>query len=267
MNKYLISNAQKMLAWANLSVKKLNDNTSVISLIKKLQPFATDINLIRFGPNGDGGYLIPEDLEGIEACFSPGVGSLFGFEKDCLSHGMNVFMADKSVDLPEESENQFHFTKKFIGTISNDDFMTMDDWVKSNIQSLESDLLLQMDIESCEYVTIVNMSDSLLKRFRIIVIEFHDLQKLWDKEFFNIAFNAFEKILQFHTCVHIHPNNCCGMESLHGFQIPRVVEITFLRNDRITTKTPQTIFPHILDFDSTSNPHLALPKSWYFAPK
>jgi len=45
----------------------------VSSLLKKLYPISCDKNLIRFGPKGDGGYLTPDDFEGIEACFSPGV--------------------------------------------------------------------------------------------------------------------------------------------------------------------------------------------------
>ena len=50
------------------------------------------------GPDGDGGYLVPDDLEGIVACFSPGVSNVAGFEKDCALKGMKVFMADASVE-------------------------------------------------------------------------------------------------------------------------------------------------------------------------
>jgi len=46
-----------------------------------LRPYTTDKELIRLGAEKDGGYLIPNDLAGIEACFSPGVGNEFNFEK------------------------------------------------------------------------------------------------------------------------------------------------------------------------------------------
>ncbi len=55
----------------------------VRELINKLRPISCDKTLIRLGPKGDGGYLVPDDLEGIVACFSPGVGSISKFEKDC----------------------------------------------------------------------------------------------------------------------------------------------------------------------------------------
>ena len=45
----------------------------VLELIKKLQPYNVGKDLIRLGAKRDGGYLVPDDLVEIEACFSPGV--------------------------------------------------------------------------------------------------------------------------------------------------------------------------------------------------
>ncbi len=39
------------------------------------------------GGENDGGYLVPDDLEGIEYCFSPGVSNIATFELDCLNRG------------------------------------------------------------------------------------------------------------------------------------------------------------------------------------
>lgn len=246
-----------------LNIERSVNKKSVVSLIEKLHPYCTDKELIRFGANGDGGYLVPNDFEGINACFSPGVGAFSSFEEDCVKHGMQVFLADKSVDAPATKNDQFHFIKKFIGTVNNNDFITIDKWVSTCLEEKKSDLLLQMDIEKHEYLSLINMSDTLLNRFRILVIEFHYLHKLWNKEFFDMASAAFEKILQNHTCVHIHANNYCGIVKSKGVEIPKVAEFTFIRNDRIKTKTPQTNFPHPLDFDNINDNVVVLPKSWY----
>jgi hypothetical protein len=40
----------------------------------------TDVPLIRLGADGDGGYLVPDDLEDVAACFSPGVDDRASFE-------------------------------------------------------------------------------------------------------------------------------------------------------------------------------------------
>ena len=121
-----------------------------------------------------------------------------------------------------------------------------------------------MDIEGYEYVTLINTPDELLKRFRIIIIEFHDLEKLWHKGYYHFVSQAFEKILKTHTCVHIHPNNCCGVDVTNGIGIPRLAEFTFLRNDRISEREPAIEFPHKLDADCDPyKQFIPLSESWY----
>jgi len=253
----------KYLLSKGISVTRNTDKESLVSFINQLHPFCTDKDLIRLGSKGDGGYLIPDDIEGISACFSPGIGELSIFEQDCSEYGMQVFLADKSVDKPPLKNEKFHFLKKFIGPITNGDFITMDDWVNESMIEKNSDLLLQMDIEGHEYFSIINMSDSLLKRFRIMVIEFHDLDKLINIEFYNKAMIVFKKILQNHICVHIHPNNCYEIFYFRGIEIPIVSEFTFIRKDRIKNWSPQITFPHPLDIDNTNKKSIILPKSWY----
>lgn len=253
----------KALKISNMYPTWMTDKNDLMSFIKKLYPSSTNKELIRLGPKGDGGYLIPNDLNGIKACFSPGVSFESGFEKDCAELGMNVFLADKSVEGPASEHNLFCFTKKFVGAISNDEFMTLDDWVNSSTLETSSDLLIQIDIQGYEYEVFLSTSECLMKRFRIIVVEFHQLDQLWNRPFFYLVSRSIEKVLKTHTCVHIHPNNCCGSINFNGLQIPRVMEFTFLRNDRIESSSYQKIFPNQLDHDNTNNPTLVLPNCWY----
>jgi len=265
-----------MLKWATSFFKKrglVYQNVlppeKVTSLIRKLHPVKTQFNLIRLGPDRDGGYLVPDCLDDIAACFSPGVAKVSGFEHDCLERGMKVFMADKSVETPNwnVAKDLYRFDEKFIGCTNNDEFMTLDSWIASTGLSKNKELLLQMDIEGAEYATIINASDELLKRFKVMVIEFHRLQHLWNKGFFEVAEVVFEKILQTHVCIHLHPNNFGGTKrSVHsqfGIEIPKVMEFSFLRKDVADKIGFATHFPHPLDFDNTSKPHFALPKTWY----
>ncbi|HEY1063022.1 MAG TPA: FkbM family methyltransferase [Daejeonella sp.] len=259
----------KILASTNIQFQEKTNKQEVLSLIEKLHPKKTKKPLIRMGPNGDGGYLLPDDLENIEACFSPGVDQVSGFEEDCSRAGMKLFLADKSVDFPPINlpKEKFNFIKKFIGYTQNEDYITMDEWVRQANLKEDSDLLLQMDIEGFEYFTFINMTLALQKRFRIIVIELHSLHKLWEEEFFKLASSALGKILETHTCVHIHPNNCCGVDNKRGVKTPRLAEFTFLRNDRGILDEYQTTFPNPLDFDCTTKPTVILSKDWYHSLK
>jgi hypothetical protein len=118
------------------------DAQKLHSLVGKLHPMKSGKDLIRLGPKTDSRYLIPDDLVGIKACFSPGVGYVSGFEKDCVEMGMNVFLADKSVDGSAQEDELFSFIKKFIGNKTNDDFITLNNWVAASNQSSSSDLML-----------------------------------------------------------------------------------------------------------------------------
>jgi len=234
-------------------------------LLQQLHP-VSDLNneLIRIGPNGDGGYLVPNDFSNITACFSPGVSYKSTFEKHCADLGMKIFLADKSVDHPGESHPSFQFTPKFIGSLNNGDFMTLDNWVKLSLpQDDSSDLLLQIDIEGTEYEVFHNISEALLNRFRILVVEFHNLDLLWIAPFFTYASRAFDKILQTHICLHIHPNNSCDIVNREGIEIPPVAEFTFIRRDRIRNYKAATQFPHKFDVDNTNRSSIHLPRCWY----
>jgi hypothetical protein len=253
------------LAAANVFPTNATPKDDLLSLMRSLHPRLAPGGLIRMGSAGDGGYLVPDDLDGIAACFSPGVGGIVGFEQDCVARGIPVFMADGSVEAPIVGNPSYSFIRKFVGAINSPCSTTMDEWVRTALPYSQADLLLQIDIEGFEYETILNMSDALVGRFRVIAAEFHTLDQLWSRPFFGIAARAFEKILRTHSCVHIHPNNCTGPIVRDGLSIPPVMEFTFLRNDRMKGEGFAVDFPNPLDADNTDDAHLALPTCWFRA--
>lgn len=243
-------------------VKRI-ERDRLAALIRSLRPIRADSELIRVGPSGDGGYLVPDDLKGIEFAYSPGVSDESGFEADLALRGMKVFLADYSVDGPAQSSDRFDFRKKFVGSFSDETHMTLDDWKRDTIGDYSGDLLLQMDIEGGEFEALTALSDSLLRQFRILVIEFHYLHQLWNKPWFLLVERVFEKLLRTHSVVHIHPNNCCGSFRSEGLEIPRIAEFTFYRNDRIEHRAFCGTFPHPLDANNTRRKTLPLPQCWY----
>jgi len=257
MNDFIKKIVLPKLARRGFLLQKTVSKDKVLKLIERLHPVKTQFELIRLGPNRDGGYLVPDCLDDIEACFSPGVARVSEFEHDCLKRGMKIFMADKSVEKPnwDIPEDRYSFEKKFIGCTNNGAYITFDSWFQSTGLTSDTELLLQMDIEGGEYATIMNMSDELMSRFKVIIIEFHRLKHLWNKGFFELAETVFKKILQTHYCIHLHPNNFKGIKgsvySQFGIDIPKVMEFSFIRKDVAEIKGFQTQFPHPLDFDNT----------------
>jgi len=260
---------RQLLVLANHFPGKTTRKSDLKSLIKSLQIIPIEQELIRVGPQKDGGYLLPDDLDGINYCFSPGVADCSDFEDDLASRSMHIFLADRSVEGPAKLNDQFDFTKKFIASTTSlsDDLITLDQWYKTKLGPPSEDspeAILQMDIEGSEYEVLHSVSNPLLNRYRIIVIEFHKLYQLADRFAFNWMASAINKLLQSHAVVHIHPNNNRKTLSVHGLKIPATLEITFLRRDRLKPATKKMTFPNVLDFKCVSSkPDLTLPRCWY----
>ena len=123
-------------------------------------------------------------------------------------------------------------------------------------------MLLQMDIEGYEYDAFDAMSEQFLSRFRIVIIELHSLYKFWEPEFYNRFVKLRDKLFSHHICVHLHPNNCCGIFTFKGVKIPRALEITLIKKDKVTLSTPAQQFPHNLDQDNTPLRSISLPEDW-----
>ena len=227
-------------------VSTTTDRTRLSAFLKQIYPVGTNHALIRMGGEKDGGYLVPDDIDGVSACFSPGVNTVADFELELTKRGIKCYLADASVEAPPVANPLFDFEKKFLGSRTENHFITLGDWVDSKSPG-DGDLILQMDIEGAEYGVLHATSDALLKRFRIIIIEFHDLDHLYDSFSFEFLRLTFERLMESFEVVHVHPNNCEHPVRVGDITVPPVMEVTFLRKDRVTSKTQRSDFPHPLD--------------------
>lgn len=241
---------------------KVSD-ADVLGLINSLRPRQCGRSLIRIGADSDGGYLIPDDLDGIEYCFSPGVNVMSAFEDQLADRHIRSFLADHSVNGPPVSRPEFVFDRKYIGANDSDTCMTLGSWKQRYLPEYRADLLLQMDIEGGEYEAILSTPDDILRQFRIAVIEMHWLERLFDPFAFRIMNACFQKLLSRFYVVHLHPNNCGGCVREDDIEVPHVMEMTFYNRDRAPPGEFCTQFPHSRDADNCSGlPTLPLPECW-----
>jgi hypothetical protein len=229
----------------------------------KLRPYKTNHELIRLGEIGDGGYIIPNDLIDVKACFSAGVGPIVGFEYDLAQKGIDCFMADYSVDKPPLLHEKFKFEKKFIGTENNEMYIKFEDWFAKYSEPSE-DYILKIDIECDEYKILPLISTENLSKFRIIILEIHDFSNVITPMGFNIIKLIFDKIQKNHTIVHINPNNVSpSIKFSKKIELYDMLEITLLRNNRITQKKEEIVFPHYLDLKNNNIFKSKLPDCFY----
>jgi len=234
----------------NSTTTGLTPKGDVIELIARLRPQENGYSLIRIGGQGDGGYLVPDDLAGISECFSPGSNKLSNFESEIASRWqIKSFICDSVDEKPSDLTAFQNFTDAWVGPASDDEkYISLADWVEEKSQSGE-ELILQMDIEGAEFLTILAASKQLLKRFRIIVVELHFLEALKNKLAFDQIYSPFfNKLLGEFDVVHLHPNNCCGTWLYGSLEFPRIIELTLHRKDRSKYLHPKASSRNALDF-------------------
>lgn len=251
-------------ARAGVYVSKASKARSVFDTFEMLKPVEIGMELRRYGSAHDGGYLIPDDLDGIEYCFSPGVGDNCSFEVELSRAGIDCFLCDASVDGSEAKKHGLDFEPKFVSAFVSDQSITLDQWHAEKIGHSGGEGVLQMDIEGSEYASLLAMSEVLQKQFRVMVIEFHFMKRILDPFGREIMNDCFSKLLNTHLVVHAHANNCCGSFSFKGETFPNVIELSFLRKDRVATWSPKNELRHSLDEKNVPEKrNVSLPSVWY----
>ncbi|WP_420550167.1 FkbM family methyltransferase [Litorivicinus lipolyticus] len=251
-----------------LSINKAASVSDVVAAIEFLRPRKINGPLIQIGGKGDGVYRIPDDLVGISKCLSPGVGNTNEFEIDLYNRfDIPSDLIDYSVDRLPEPHEALSFQKKFLGMKSEGDFLGINDWVENVNSDQDAELIIQMDIEGSEYEVIMGMSYSVARKLRIIAIEFHNLELLCDR--YGVVFlrSVFKKLSITHTPVYLKANNETPMYDFHGIKIPRNIEVTYIRNDRLQAETSfisyQAYLNDIEELNRSDKQRLVLSADWF----
>ena len=148
---------------------------------------------------------------------SPGVAYTANFEKE-LSENYNIksYMADASVENAPIQDKNFEFVPKYLGSVSKSEFITLSDWIEESIGDDKRPKILQMDIEGGEYDVLIVEDADTLALFSTMIIEFHGLERMFQRDFLRMFSAIFEKIYKFFSICHAHPNNCGGVVELEA---------------------------------------------------
>lgn len=214
-----------------------------------LKPVINGHDLIRVGSSGDGGYLIPNDLDGISTLVSPGVSNNMQFETAVFEQfKIHSYMYDGSVDAPPEITSNQTFFKKFVGSTTDKDFVNLKYILEKDLKNVKGDLIAQIDIEGAEIEFLNASSLEELERFRIIVVEFHEIDRWLQKHYyFEHIKPLFDKINGEFDLVHYHPNTVSKQIKYCGESISKTIELTFHRKDRARMYGGFAKSPHPLD--------------------
>lgn len=262
MRSQVLKFTQAILSRFGMTLTWATDRDRLVGLLGALWPIDAGVPLIRFGDQADGSYLMPDDLDDLDACLSPGVGNSCDFELACAARGMRVFMVDGGLTTPPSNDPRLSFRQAWLTAHKTDGGISIREWIELEELASTSELILQMDIEGAEWELISVWDEIDFGRFRVIVIEFHQFHYLTQQNFFDLVSPSLYRLLDSHAVVHLHPNNCCGEIDHRGLRIPRVLEVTLLRRDRVRGSSPVDYVVHPLDRDNTPNQSLVLDRQW-----
>ena len=137
--------------------------------------------------------------------------------------------------------------KKKLNNFNDKRNITLDEFCLSKLTN-DDKPILQMDIEGDEYLNIFLMSDLVLNKFEIMIIEFHYLDKVSNKDMYNLYNKVLNKILNYFDVCHIHPNNGPRVFKMNkDLKIPQILEATFLNKRLSKHKKPVISLPNAID--------------------
>lgn len=244
-------------------VEEMSTREELEGFFGRLRVVDPGLPMIRLGGDGDGGYVLPDDLDGLVACFSPGVSTVADFELALADRGVPSFMADASVEAAPAEHPLLDFEPTFVGTEDGPGWTTLESWMSRKAPT-SGDMLLQMDIEGAEWPVLGAADRETLLRFRMIVLELHDVHQVFYREGLHEVQRVLDKLFDDFEMVHLHANNNVQPLRRHGFEVPPALEMTLLRKDRVERRTPVTALPHPLDVPNNAFvPELVLAPYWY----
>ena len=129
---------------------------------------------ILIGRKADGGYVLLDDFENIKIAYSFGIDGDIYFDKDLANRGIDVYMYDHTINsLPYQAYQnpKFHWKKIGVGgkNDKNENIKTLEELIIENGHSSEKNMILKMDIESCEWNTLKDLPDDILNQFKYII--------------------------------------------------------------------------------------------------
>lgn len=243
-----------------LVVLQANPRAEVETIWRMLTTPQKTVSTLRIGGNEDGGYCIPNSLSEIECFFSPGYGGIKTFEDELALKNIPSYICDGSYQSIDALLGMQYFVQKNIAAYDGRNCVSLQTLIEESKFSRSHNLGLQMDIEGDEYEILDSLETTILQKFQMLLIEFHDLELLVvSKRHCEKVTRVMKKLLETHDLVHVKANNAGGTISFKGSNLPNVIELSFLRKGERTLSEGE-VHSHCNFLNDILKPKLDLPE-------
>lgn len=202
---------------------------------------------IRLGRDCDGGYVMLDDFEAIDAAFSFGVGHDASWDLDVADRGISVYQFDHTVPSGPAEHPNLHFFRSKIVPQLHADGETIAQLLRRYAKGFHCRCLLKMDIEGDEWPVLEHVELGQLQRFAQIICEFHNFSRASDPGWCAIAIAAMDKLSKSFQVIHVHGNNHMPFICVGNVPFPEVLEVTLANRERYQFEDINEEFPTPLD--------------------
>ena len=223
----------------------------------------------RLGPEHDGGYVMIAGQD-YDVLYSYGIGSDMGFESHFVAENrIRAYLYDHTIGgLPEEDPSPLITWKpEGIGPRRTADLNSLQGHVAENGHAEKGNLLLKMDVEGAEWLSLLATPDDVMGRFKQLVMELHGFGTETGDAFDNQA-KVLRKLNETFHLAHVHGNNYSNLQAVGNSVVPEVLEVAYVRKSDFVAVASTTQYPMPrLDFPNFSYRDDIILDFYPFAPQ
>lgn len=212
--------------------------------------------VVRIGNQyGSGGYIMLDDVKDKDIFYSFGISADVTWDSyPAEKWNKPVYMYDHTIEkLPYEHSN-FKWVKQGICG-ENDigkykDLKSLSEILKDNGHENKTDMILKMDVEGAEWDVFSTFPVDDLDRFDQITLEMHWFLDLNNRD---KILASLHNLNVHHQLVHIHGNSFGISIPMEGYNMPDIMEATYVRKKGREFEESKRFFPTPLDVRNDSN--------------
>ena len=228
----------------------LNRNESQLCIYNFISPKKVlGKKRILLGKRRDGSYVLLDDFEKVKIAYSFGISKNVDFDLDLANRGIDIFMYDHTINHLPLNNSRFHWKKIGLsGTENkNENMKTLEELLEINGHLPEENMILKMDIENSEWLALSDLSDSILKKFKYIVMEFHFPGNMTNKRQ-KLIYEVLKKLHKYHQPFYFRCNFRQNVISFGNNRICALLEVSYvIRKDNYFIKD-DSVYPSF-EFD------------------
>ncbi len=214
------------------------------ALLRALTPYTVgDLPLERWGPNAEGGYVVPSGLlSKATVLVTGGVSDDARFEAEVAANvsGIRIVLLDHTIDKPPDQTPLNAIWHK-LGLGSAPGCISLEAATAMSGAKPDDTLVMKIDIESAEWELLESTPEEFWDRVAVLLLEMHGLDR---KVEWGRYTTLLEKLNRHMLIVHLHGNNYARTALIEGMQVPMSIEATYINRKLIPAGQPPVAWNH-----------------------